>query len=122
DTLLGRVIVVEDLRVAEAMIGRGLGSVVTRDGTLLRPGGAVYGGRTGGMSERFSMQRELEALPERIAEAERAVEPARAKVEHTKAVIADAQDAVVAARQVVDEAEELRRQHGGARTALERRH
>ncbi|MCK9496871.1 MAG: AAA family ATPase, partial [Dehalococcoidia bacterium] len=121
DTLLGRVIVVEDMRVAEAMISRGLGSVVTKDGTLLRPGGAMYGGRTGGMSERFSMQRELDGLPEQIEEARRAIEPARAKVEHQKAIVADTQDAVTAARRVVDEAEEARRQHGGARTALERR-
>ena len=121
DTLLGRVIVVEDLKVAEAMIGRGLGSVVTRDGTLLRPGGAMYGGRAGGMSERFSMQRELEGLPEQIEEARRAIEPAQAKVEHHQALIADTQEAVAAARRVVDEAEEARRQHGGARTALERR-
>lgn len=121
DTLLGRVIVVEDMKVAEAMIGRGLGSVVTRDGTLLRPGGAMYGGRTGGMSERFSMQRELEGLPEQIEEARRAIEPARAKVEHHQAIISDTQEAVAAARRVVDEAEEARRQHGGARTALERR-
>jgi len=121
DTLLGRVIVVEDLRVAEAMIGRGLGSVVTRDGTLLRPGGALYGGRAGGMSERFSMQRELEGMPEQIEEARRAVEPAQAQVKQAQDAITEAQDAIAAARRVVDEAEESRRQHGGARTALERR-
>ena len=121
DTLLGRVIVVEDMRVAEAMITRGLGSVVTRDGTLLRPGGAMYGGRTGGVSERFSMQRELEGLPDQVAEAQRAIEPAKAEVERVQAALREAQDAVAAARRVVDEAEEARRQHAGARTALERR-
>ncbi len=121
DTLLGRVIVVEDIRVAEAMITRGLGSVVTRDGTLLRPGGAMYGGRTGGVSERFSMQRELEGLPEQIAEAQRAIAPAKAEVERVQTAVREAQDAVAAARRVVDEAEEARRQHAAARTALERR-
>ncbi|MEX1022148.1 MAG: chromosome segregation protein SMC [Dehalococcoidia bacterium] len=121
DTLLGRVIVVEDLRVAEMMITRGLGSVVTKDGVLLRPGGAMYGGRAGGMSERFSMQRELEALPEQVAEAEQALAPARARVEHAEALVADMRDAVTAARQMVDEAEEARRQHEGDRTAIARR-
>ncbi len=121
DTLLGRVIVVEDMRVAEAMIGRGLGSVVTRDGMLLRPGGALYGGRAGGVSERFSMQREIEGMPEQIEEARRAVEPARAQVEQAQAAISEAQEGIAGARRVVDEAEEMRRQHGGARTALERR-
>ncbi|MEX2031744.1 MAG: hypothetical protein WEA81_02645, partial [Dehalococcoidia bacterium] len=121
DTLLGRVIVVDDLRVAESMITRGLGSVVTKDGVLMRQGGALYGGRAGTMSERFSMERELETLPAQIAEAERALAPAEAKIVHHEAIVADTRDAVGAARRVVDEAEEARRQHAGQRTAIERR-
>ncbi|MGE3856678.1 MAG: chromosome segregation protein SMC [Dehalococcoidia bacterium] len=122
DTLLGRVIIVEDLRVAEQMVTRGLGSVVTRDGTLLRPGGSIYGGRTGGAAEQFSLARELEGLPAQIEAARLAVEPARAKVEQAKAVVLDARDAVGAARKGVDEAEEKRRAHEGARNGIERRH
>lgn len=121
DTLLGRTIVVEDMRVAEAMITRGLGSVVTRDGVLLKPGGSLYGGRAGSMSERFSLERELEALPAQVAEAEAALAPAQAKVEHHQAIVADVRDAVTAARKTVDEAEESRRQHERGRTAIERR-
>ncbi len=121
DTLLGRTIVVDDLRVAEAMIKRGLGAVVTRDGVLLKPGGAMYGGRAGAMSERFSLERELEALPAQVAEAEAALAPARAKVEHHEALVADARDAVAAARKTVDEAEEARREHERGRAAIERR-
>ena len=45
DTLLGRTIVVDSIEVAREMVSRGLGSVVTTDGILLRQGGAVYGGR-----------------------------------------------------------------------------
>ena len=122
DTLLGRVIIVEDLRVAEQMITRGLGSVVTRDGTLLRPGGSIYGGRTGGNAEQFSLQRELEGLPAQIEAARSAIAPAEARLEHAKAVVLDARDAVTAARKGVDEAEEHRRTHDGTRTAIERRH
>ena len=121
DTLLGRVIVVEDLRTAESMIKRGLGSVVTRDGVLLRPGGSVYGGRTGAAAEQFTLHRELEALPERIAAAQAAVTPARDRIARAEAIVADARDAVAAARKAVDEAEEARRQHDARRTALERR-
>ena len=121
DTLLGRVIVVEDLRVAESMIKRGLGSVVTKDGVLLRPGGSVYGGRTGAVAERFSLERELDAIPEQVAEVERAIEPAQSRVTRLEAIVADARDAVTAARRGVDEAEESRRQHEGQRTAIERR-
>ncbi|TAJ18281.1 MAG: chromosome segregation protein SMC [Dehalococcoidia bacterium] len=121
DTLLGRVIVVEDLRVAEQMITRGLGSVVTRDGILLRPGGAVYGGRAGGSTEHFSMQRELDSLPAQIEAARSAVEPARARVAHAAEIVADARDAVTQARRAVDEATERRRQHDVAKGAIERR-
>ncbi|MDA0271537.1 MAG: AAA family ATPase, partial [Chloroflexi bacterium] len=121
DTLLGRVIVVEDLRTAEAMIKRGLGSVVTRDGVLLRPGGSVFGGRAGAAAEQFSLHRELEALPERIAAAQATVTPARDRIARAEAILADARDAVAAARIAVDAAEEARRQHEGQRTALERR-
>jgi len=121
DTLLGRTIVVEDLRVGEAMIKRGLGSVVTRDGVLLKPGGALYGGRVGAMTERFSLERELEALPAQVEEAEAALAPARAQVEHHEAIVGDARDAVAKARRTVDEAEEARRDHERGRAAIERR-
>ena len=122
DTLLGRVIIVEDMRVAEQMVTRGLGSVVTRDGTLLRPGGSMYGGRSGGVAEQFSLQRELEGLPEQITTAQAAIAPAQARVEHAKAVVLDARDTVTAARKEVDAAEERRRAHEGTRTSIERRH
>ena len=122
DTLLGRVIIVEDLKVAEQMVTRGLGSVVTRDGTLLRPGGSMYGGRTGGAAEQFSLARELEGLPEQIEAAQAAIAPAQARVEQTRAVVLDAREAVTAARKGVDEAEEKRRTHEGTRNAIERRH
>lgn len=121
DTLLGRVIVVEDLRVAEQMITRGLGAVVTRDGILLRPGGGVYGGRAGGGSERFSLQREMEALPAQIAEARAALGPAAGRAAHAAEIVADTRDAVTQARRAVDEATERRRQHDAARGAVERR-
>ncbi|TAK77478.1 MAG: hypothetical protein EPO16_05395, partial [Dehalococcoidia bacterium] len=121
DTLLGRVIVVEDLRVAEQMITRGLGAVVTRDGILLRQGGGVYGGRVGGGSERFSLQRELDALPAQIAEARAALDPATGRVAHAAEIVADARDAVTQARRAVDEAAERRRQHDVVRATIERR-
>ena len=122
DTLLGRVIVVEDLRVAEQMITRGLGSVVTRDGILLRPSGAVYGGRTGADGpERFSLQRELDALPAQMAEARAAIGPAQTRAAHAAEIVADARDTVTQARRAVDEATERRRQHDVARSATERR-
>lgn len=70
DMLLGRVIVVETLSLAQQVLRRGLGSVVTMDGVLLRPNGALAGGVSRAAVESFSRQRELEELPEQIRQLE----------------------------------------------------
>ncbi|GAB4325953.1 MAG: chromosome segregation protein SMC [Dehalococcoidia bacterium] len=66
DTLLGRVIVVEDDEAAQRMIRRGLGAVVTVDGTLIEPSGILSGGSTDAGDGIFARQRELEELPAQI--------------------------------------------------------
>ncbi|MEX1102844.1 MAG: hypothetical protein WED87_01255, partial [Dehalococcoidia bacterium] len=68
DTLLGRVIIVEDAQTGLRMIRRGLGSVVTLDGTYIEQTGVLTGGATGADEGPFARQRELEELPERIKE------------------------------------------------------
>jgi chromosome segregation protein len=70
DSLLGRVIVVENVSLAQQVLRRGLGSVVSMDGVLLRPNGALAGGVTKAAGQSFSRQRELEDLPGEIARAE----------------------------------------------------
>ena len=72
DTLLGRVIVVEDLQAARRMLGRGLGAVVTRDGTFLDPSGVLTGGLASAAENPFTFarQREMDEIPARIAELE----------------------------------------------------
>ncbi len=67
DALLGRTIVVESFPLAQQVLRRGLGAVVTMDGVLLRPGGALSGGVTKVSAESFSRQRELDDLPNEIA-------------------------------------------------------
>ncbi|MEZ4501145.1 MAG: chromosome segregation protein SMC [Dehalococcoidia bacterium] len=121
DTLLGRIIVVDDLATAQEMVQRGLGSVVTRDGTLLRPGGAYFGGRVGAGSERFSLQRELEELPERRVALDEAVGVARGRLGELERVILEARSAVDEARTSADTAEEQRRTHEQEAAALRRR-
>jgi chromosome segregation protein len=80
DALLGRVIVVEGVRLAREMLRRGLGSVVTTDGYLLRPNGAMSGGISRAAAESFTRQRELDDLPGQIAAAASRKEEAEYRV------------------------------------------
>jgi chromosome segregation protein len=66
DSLLGRVIIVESVALAQQVLRRGLGSVVSMDGVLLRPNGALAGGVSKAAVQSFSRQRELEELPAEI--------------------------------------------------------
>ncbi|MEX2235999.1 MAG: chromosome segregation protein SMC [Dehalococcoidia bacterium] len=66
DTLLGRTVVVENLDIARRMIGRGLGSVVTLDGIMLRPYGEITGGAVPHDTSTFSWEGQLQELPAEI--------------------------------------------------------
>ncbi len=77
DTLLGRTIVVEGFPLAQQVLRRGMGAVVTLDGVLLRPGGAISGGVSRAAGESFTRQRELDEIPQELA----LVEARRAEVD-----------------------------------------
>jgi chromosome segregation protein len=70
DTLLGRVVVVEDLEMAQRVLKRGLGSVVTLDGVLLRPVGSVSGGTSARAQEVLTLGRDLQEIPEELTSLE----------------------------------------------------
>ncbi len=69
DLLLGRVIVVETVSLAQQVLRRGLGSVVSMDGVMLRPNGSLSGGVTRTAGQSFSRQHELEEIPGEMARA-----------------------------------------------------
>ncbi len=117
DTLLGRVIIVEDIQAALRMIRRGLGSVVTVDGVYIEPSGVIAGGATGADGGEFIRQRELEELPARIAELRKRTEVAADRIAQARLAIEQ-----VARRSHEAEAnyEMLRRALDGARYDLER--
>ena len=62
DALLGRTIVVEHISLSHGVLRRGLGAVVTMDGVLMRPSGAISGGHSPAATESFGRQRELDEL------------------------------------------------------------
>ena len=118
DSLLGRTIVVDNLQTALKHIGRGLGSVVTRDGILLRPTGAVYGGSRGATADHFELQDEADELPEQIEAAERAVVDVAARIERLDASVVDMREGVRKARRDAEEGELRLRDHERAASQL----
>ncbi len=68
DTLLGRIIVVDSLEMAHRVLKRGLGSVVTLDGVLLRPVGSVSGGTSARAQEALVLGRDLQEIPQELAD------------------------------------------------------
>jgi len=96
DTLLGRVIIVEDLPTAKKISSRGLGTVVTRSGIVINPNGAISGGSITTHVEQFQLKRELEALPQKedavvsqINEISQTVQMAEAKIKNHGSLLAD---------------------------------
>ena len=62
DSLLGKVVVVENLEAAQRILSRGLATAVTLDGTVMRPGGGVSGGSGKADGAVFRGGREIEEL------------------------------------------------------------
>jgi chromosome segregation protein len=115
DTLLGRFIIVEDVETGLALLRRGLGTVVTLDGIVLRPNGTITGGRARLGGGRLAVERELAEVPAQIEQAE-------AAHRRREAELARARQRLVAARTVAAEldaaAEDVRRELLRAREAL----
>ncbi|MCI0890420.1 MAG: AAA family ATPase, partial [Chloroflexi bacterium] len=66
DTLLGRTIVAENVGLAKQLLRRGLGSVVTLDGTLLHPIGSMTGGSAKAVRRAFTHKRDVGELPSEL--------------------------------------------------------
>ncbi len=118
DTLLGRVIICEDAQTGLRMVRRGLGSVVTLDGTFIEQSGVISGGATGVTETLFSRNREMDELPKRIEE----LRERTAVADHQ---LSNAQSAIDQMAERSKEAEaayaQLRREVEGARAEVDRR-
>ena len=117
DTLLGRIIIVEDVSNGLRMIKRGMGSVVTLDGVYIEQTGVMSGGLSGADEGPFSRQRELEELPEQIAELRARTDTSAQQITHARTAI----DQLAQRSNEAESAYELfRRELEGARFDLER--
>lgn len=117
DTLLGRVIIVEDVPTGMRMVRRGLGSVVTLDGTYIEPSGIISGGSATDDAGVFHRQRELDELPARIEELRERTSTNSQRLEQARVAVSQVQQQVDAAE---NRYQELRRHYDENRHALER--
>ncbi|MGH2586979.1 MAG: chromosome segregation protein SMC [Dehalococcoidia bacterium] len=105
DTLLGRVVIVDDLETGRMMLKRGLNSVVTVDGVVLRAIGSITGGRNVVEGSRFSLEREIEEIPTEIDRLLGEQEQQAQHVEALKSRVLELEGALAAATEEVGRAE-----------------
>lgn len=105
DTLLGRVVIVEDIDTGRMMLRRGLHAAVTVDGVLLRATGSITGGRNVVEGNRFSLERELEGIPAAIDRLLTEREQQEAEVARLKGRVREMEQALAAATQEVSRSE-----------------
>jgi chromosome segregation protein len=85
DTLLGNVVVVESPEVARELSRKGLYTVVTTEGLLLQPSGAVAGGASSASVESAARRQELEQLAEQASGAEGRLKQVRQRLGRAQA-------------------------------------
>jgi chromosome segregation protein len=90
DTLLGRTIVVQNLGTGKALLRRGLGSVVTADGIMLRPMGAMTAGSAKAVRTALAQQREAGELPAELERLRAANAEASAALEREDTILTEA--------------------------------
>ncbi len=117
DTLLGRVIVVEDVATGQVMVKRGLGASVTLDGIFIDPSGVISGGSSGADEGVFARQRELDELPERIEALRHRTSRSGQQLANARLAIEQLQEQVQASEIAYDA---VRREVEDARSGLER--
>jgi chromosome segregation protein len=115
DALLGRTIVVENVNLAQSVLRRGLGNVVTLDGVLLRPNGSVAGGVSATAAEAFTRQNELDELPDEIETLERRKRDVDQRLATEREALTRAEAALADAE---PRANALREERGRGQTAL----
>jgi chromosome segregation protein len=75
NTLLGRVVVVQDVDTAMRLLKRRVGTIVTADGIVFDQSGAIWGGRPGdAKSFVLAYERDLESIPNEMERILRAID------------------------------------------------
>jgi chromosome segregation protein len=91
--LLGRTIVVENLGIGKAVLRRGMGSVVTRDGVFLRTTGGVSAGSAKAVRRAFEHKRDVGELPRELERLQNSIADTRAALQREEDVLRDSTQA-----------------------------
>ena len=115
EALLGRTIVTENLGIAKALLRRGMGSVVTLDGILLRPIGSISAGSAKAIRRALVHQRESSELPQELEQLRAALREATPALASEEQELTEARKAHEA---LAPELERMRTELAAAETAL----
>ncbi len=109
ETLLGRVVVVQDATAARSVVSRGLGAAVTLDGMLFRPQGSITGGRRPGADGLLALERRRAEMIATVEQLSSGATASRALAEEAEARVRAGADAVT---QIGAQLEQARRRRG----------
>ena len=97
NTLLGRVIVVQDIATAERLLKRRLGTIVTVDGVVFDQSGVISGGRyVEARGFVIEFERDVAAIPKEMERLNKAIETAEAEAEVIREKLRGAETALSA--------------------------
>ena len=95
NTLLGRVIVVQDIQTAERLLKRRLGTIVTVDGVVFDQSGVISGGRhVEARGFVIEYERDVAALPKEIERITKTIETTEAEAEGIREKLRSAEGAL----------------------------
>lgn len=119
NTLLGRVIVVQDVETAVRLLRRRLGTIVTIDGIVFDPSGIISGGRSrSGQTFTLAYERDMVAIPKEIERIQKAIELTEREAESLRERLRSAETAL---RSLTGEGESVLRQRLGLQDTMAQR-
>jgi chromosome segregation protein len=103
NTLLGRVIVVQDVETAIRLLRRRLGTIVTADGIVFDQSGTISGGRgRGGKTFSLAYERDLESIPKEIYRIKKSIEITEEEADKLRQNLREAEGALGALARETD--------------------
>jgi chromosome segregation protein len=95
NSLLGRIIIVQDAATAIRLLRRRLGTIVTMDGIVFDQAGIIAGGKaSGGKTFALAYERDMETIPREIEKITKAIEATEIEAQKVRARLQEAESAL----------------------------